>query len=97
MSEQKLIDGNALLEKKFDICADGKCAEVVYAADVENAPTVDTERHGEWIKPVDEYGDRLQYECSECGEYPLLAGDESYELTKYCPYCGAKMDGDKYE
>ena len=97
MSKQKLIDGNALLEKKFDICADGKCAEVVDAFDVENAPTVDTERHGEWIRPTDEFGDELPYECSRCGEHPLLAGDESDELSKYCPRCGAKMDGDKHD
>lgn len=29
--------------------------------------------------------------CSICGNY----GDDEYDKTPYCPYCGARMDGDK--
>ena len=42
-------------------------------------------RHGHWIDC--NYG--LTFECSEC-KYPT-----EYNLTDYCPNCGAKMDGDK--
>ena len=42
-------------------------------------------RHGHWIEC--NYG--LTFECSEC-KYPT-----EYNLTDYCPNCGAKMDGDK--
>ena len=42
-------------------------------------------RHGYWIEC--NYG--LTFECSEC-KYPT-----EYNLTDYCPNCGAKMDGDK--
>lgn len=29
--------------------------------------------------------------CSECEQY----GDDEYDATPFCPYCGAKMDADK--
>ena len=29
--------------------------------------------------------------CSICGNY----GEDEYDKTPYCPYCGARMDGDK--
>lgn len=41
-------------------------------------------RHGHWIEC--NYG--LTFECSEC-KYPT-----EYNLTDYCPNCGAKMDGE---
>ena len=49
---------------------------------VEKAPTVDAVpvRHGRWNN-----GYEVQ-NCSECG----YRGKRSY---KYCPNCGAKMDG----
>ena len=34
--------------------------------------------------------------CSECGKKPMIQGDEDgYFLfnPKYCPHCGARMDG----
>jgi rubrerythrin len=33
-----------------------------------------------------------EWHCSHCGEY---AADGGYEQTKYCPNCGAKMDGER--
>lgn len=60
------------------------------AADV--APVV----HGEWI-PI---SDGAWAECSECGEACDVSdngGMSAFELFcdcyKYCPTCGAKMDG----
>lgn len=62
------------------------------AADV--APVV----HGEWI-PI---SDGAWAECSECGETCDVSdngGMTAFELFcdcyKYCPTCGAKMDGGK--
>lgn len=62
---------------------------------LENAPTVDAVEvvHGRWI----EYGAGAC--CSNCG-LSLLHQDESNNWGiepsgfLYCPYCGAKMDGD---
>lgn len=55
---------------------------------VKEMPTIEAEpvRHGEWIKC---FGNRYIfciYVCSECKcPNPMK--------TKYCPNCGAKMDG----
>lgn len=49
---------------------------------IKNTPTADVVavKHGEWGF------DGTGWTCSECDSY----GDERY---KYCPHCGAKMDG----
>ena len=43
--------------------------------------------HGRW--EVIEASDEL-YRCSACGEWQFIPE----EHFAYCPYCGAKMDGD---
>lgn len=49
--------------------------------------------HGEWI--ADRSPVEVEFRCSECG-YSYIEAD-SYQSCdyKYCPMCGAKMDGDK--
>ena len=50
---------------------------------------VATVRHGEWIHPR-EYGLNLpEHYCSEC-----RAWEYSDVESKFCPNCGAKMDGE---
>lgn len=61
-----------------------KCfVEGIPAADV--APV----RHGRWALNK-KYGD---YECSECGQGDVKAMDFTNLKMRYCPNCGAKMDG----
>jgi hypothetical protein len=64
------------------------------------APAADVSEvvHGEWLYFV---GDYVTAECSVCGECydPLDYNDKEHfdmfkQLYKYCPNCGAKMDGD---
>ena len=50
---------------------------------IKEAPTVDTERHGHWVKDKNNYV--YHYICSACGE-----ADE--HKSNYCRHCGAKMD-----
>lgn len=50
---------------------------------VDNAPTIDPVKHGAWVKGS----------CSICGEDALLDDVENEFLSKYCPCCGARMDG----
>lgn len=83
----RLIDADKL--PKYNGCA-LSANEVAMA--VENAPTVDAEPvcHGRWLK----HG--YSCPCSNCG-YDLGYSGTPMELTlaffKYCPNCGAKMDG----
>lgn len=58
---------------------------------IENAPTVDAVEvvHGRWIDRPTVKG---QVYCSECATLEK-ATDSNYR-SRYCPNCGAKMDGD---
>ena len=59
---------------------------------INEQPTVDAEpiRHGQWNKEEDTLFRLCVYKCSLCGGEVL---SEAY-LFKYCPYCGARMDGE---
>ena len=82
----RLIDADALADTLNEL-------GVPYRADVQLAifesPTIDAMpiKHGRWIKN-DPHCDGLAFlwNCSECG----VESDEGY---RYCPACGARMDG----
>ena len=62
-----------------------------------NVPATDVQpaKHGEWRK--DEQGYDVYVECSECGLNLSTSNyieNEWREILKYCPCCGARMDGD---
>ena len=56
---------------------------------VTDSPAVDAEpvRHGRW----DTSFDGITPFCTECG----MSHRFMTRITKYCPNCGAKMDGEK--
>lgn len=101
MSEQRLIDANALLrlicDFNCDSCEhfsidDGGCTDIAasFAKIVNGMQTIDPVRKGKWIN-TSGYDD---WYCSECdfeinydGDYPT-----EYDNFKYCGRCGAKMD-----
>ena len=60
---------------------------------IDNAPTVEAEpvRHGKWVDATGVLDSVRQYKCSECGKKPILNEHWCSELTKFCPFCGAKM------
>ena len=66
---------------------------VVYIEDIKNIPAADVApvRHGEWIVCGD--GDNVPWMCSHCGK--TTAHKYKVMYGKYCPNCGARMDGDK--
>ena len=101
----RVIDADALKEElakktphfaqriKFTPCFDA----------IRNAPTVDAElvRHGEWVKmrgmmPPEYMGLK---ECNKCGWHINPIGRSAFEKHesefRYCPHCGAKMDGER--
>ena len=56
---------------------------------IKNAPTVDAVEvvHGRWERYIDEDEDVHYYTCPVCNYMAI-------PRYKYCPNCGAKMDGD---
>ena len=60
-------------------------------AEISKIPTADVQevRHGRWISN-DLGGYKWAYYCSECG---WVDGYPFNDRHKYCPNCGAKMDG----
>ena len=58
--------------------------------EIEQAPTLDYApvRHGDWL--LRHVGHGHYWECSECHTNPCIYVTEN---TKFCPNCGAKMDG----
>ena len=63
---------------------------------IEQTPTADVVevRHGEW-GASDKYFSYYQYKCSNCGcdDYTQTGRNGQCKLMRYCPNCGAKMDG----
>lgn len=54
-------------------------------------------RHGKW-KQWDAYGFEDTYECTACGEaFVLIEGTPITNGYKFCPNCGARMDGERKE
>ena len=68
---------------------------------MQNFPTIDAVEvvHGRWKQTKEPLGFQ-EVDCVECSNcHELWVMDEEYEFEdflawKYCPNCGAKMDGD---
>ena len=97
----RLIDADALVENiKSEIDDDKEIypddkTSIMFRAGmktviriVKNQDTVDPVKHGRWIKR-NTVGTAT---CSICGG--IIYNSYDSEANKYCPNCGAKMDGD---
>lgn len=102
----RLIDADVLREiVDFHVTSVSVCATVQQAIgqsdfkqrcleDIDNAPTVDDvpviHARPIWINPLDPEAKIVAWKCSSlcsaCGDYVATS-------WKYCPNCGAKMDG----
>jgi len=71
---------------------------VLKILDICPAVEVESVRHGYWVKSSEYKGDDTsgyidnRWTCSECGEEAIVNEWFMYDLTDYCPHCGAKMD-----
>ena len=72
--------------------------EIVEKFQIDRMPTIDPDSlrpRGTWEGTADGYADgELVYDtwtCSECGY--TVDTDNTDELTRFCPNCGAKMEG----
>lgn len=86
--KMRLIDAD-------ELCADRVSNDPVVIA-AKCAPTIDAEpvRHGEWsayrINGYDGLHPVYETQCSLCGGYARFT-------YRFCPHCGARMDGGTYD
>ena len=85
----RYIDAEPLLEEIKKLNWSDDVMYHIVKVTIEDTPTADVVevKHGEWIRPT-MLADMMHDipHCSLCGEVPCDEG-------KYCPNCGAKMDG----
>lgn len=86
----RLIDADELYKLP---CVHGAEGAWICLKDIHIAPTVDAVKHGEWIN------DKGIYKCSVCNTLCAIAGwascipkKQMYEVFKFCPECGARMN-----
>ena len=89
----RYIDAEKIKITADTMITDGECYVPLLAVKqaIARTPTEDVEeiRHGRWIS--NELGGyKWAYYCSECG---FVDGYPFNDRHKYCPNCGAKMDG----
>lgn len=98
----RLIDADKLRKDVLDLpnCPNGfsdTYDKAMILTLVDEQPTVEVEpiRHGRWID------DKGMYKCSVCNNlwahWWIVAcpEDRMYKEMKFCPNCGAKMDGEE--
>ena len=76
--------------------ADKKCVGEVFKA-FEELISAQKQKHGKWELHSDENEIcASEFVCSNCKESfctSELTDEEFFQMMKYCPNCGAKMDG----
>ena len=104
MADKEYIERWALLDKLkelkdewgFTFTADGVGLSMW---EVEDAPAADVVEvvHGHWMEHADDWCGAY-YTCSACGcDWTTIDGTPQENNMKYCPECGAKMDGERKE
>lgn len=106
MSEQRLIDANKLDQflENAEIEAHHKRKYVLEGAintlrgNIRTFPTIEPERKmGKWERHNTLHGDDVSgfvdpdWKCSECGRQANVNAWCMYDLTDFCPNCGARM------
>ena len=88
----RLIDADALLEKKFETIE--YAYDVVSEIDIEEAPTIEAKsvKHGEWVITEKQgvTGRKIKFHTATCS---MCKKSNGRHRNNYCPNCGAKMDG----
>ena len=94
-TKKRLIDAIFALKRLETNCTAKESTKLWIRRHIETCPTVDAVEvvHGRWIKwypPAHMImtGEEMLYRCSSCdAKYPDAEG------YRYCPHCGAMMDG----
>lgn len=85
----RLIDADEFERFLMNLPDEVLCEDCCYVVvnEMRKQPTIDTVKHGKWIE--DKERDMLR--CSVCQNFYV----ENYMFWfKYCPECGARMDGE---
>ena len=84
MSTDELVDNLKFVESELD-------TQYLNKGDIKNQDTINNVKHGHWEES--KCLDDCFWVCS-CCKFPSQAV-AAPKLYKYCPNCGARMDGDK--
>lgn len=86
----RLIDADLLKKQMESVCMGIMAGTDSYDAPlktIDDAPTIDPVKHGEWIPRITAMGTMI-FRCSACQKF----NDVHWA---YCPQCGAMMDGER--
>lgn len=92
----RLIDADALIDE-LGISDE----DIIFEGMLEDAPTIDAApvRHGHWIEYGENEDGTHNICCSICDGFIKSKGHANSCYTRnkyrYCPNCGARMDGEK--
>lgn len=91
----RLIDEDALMSA---VMAQEVVDKSVAKRLIIQAPTVDAVpvKQGRWIKCTHRHWED-RYECSKCGYDTEVDTLMEKPIYNFCPYCGARMDGEGRE
>ena len=99
MTEQRLIDANALIywltkatgfRTNCEDCTSIDCLDCIIDEAIKNTPTIEAKPvvHGRWISK-NPHGYEWVFVCSNCD---YIDGYPFNDRSNYCPNCGARMD-----
>lgn len=97
------------LTKRLDCCHPEQMKGVLMAmSKIDSAPAADVQkvRHGVWLPILEseitgwnpEFAGRDPvggYICSICKNEAIYSCNDEWVLSAFCPYCGARVDGDE--
>ena len=92
MRDEKYINADELLQMlPDDLPYKASVKRVLIQAPAANVVEV---KQGNWIPVQYTYFGLKRYECSECSDDEYWQKRYLEHKEKYCPNCGARMDGD---
>lgn len=87
-NEVRLIDANALMDALYDKEYTTLCPLDEVSGVIDDAPTIDPGS----LRPKGRWDTTDMHKCTNCGAV-ALSDEWQYLHTKFCPNCGAKMEG----
>ena len=104
----KIIDGYGVSmdgNKTYESVCNGlvRATKIAMSDAIKKLPSVTpTREHGEWLEEWEsrqdingEYDEWVEYKCSKCGFQDINIDSCSIKRYKFCPCCGAEMEGSK--